>query len=137
MNRFLKIVAALAILYFVPKIIQHVMLPRPGTIGNDQVVTMVKEINSKLPKSLGSGTTLRKVEYQASSGLEFFYMLDESAHFDISQKDRVAGGFTTFVCQGPMKEFVKQGIAITFHTTYPDSGETKSFDTPVHAGQCT
>jgi uncharacterized membrane protein len=135
MSKFLKIVGVVAILVIVPRIIMTLMAPEgSGSDSKSQIVSMVKEMNSALPKDLGAGTTLSKVDFDGNT-VKYFYVLDASSSFAISQKGNYESNLLNLAC-GTMKEILKQGVSITFNTTYVDSGASNTFETVIAPGRC-
>jgi len=134
-NRVFKIIAALAIIIIVPKAITKLMLPKQKP-ASELIVTMVKDINAQLPRDLGSGTTLTKVDFDGSTVHYFYTLSGVSAQLAATQEDTVKRNMKTFACADPAREILRQGFAMTFTTSYTEGRVQQSFDTRVEPGQC-
>jgi hypothetical protein len=134
MNKVVKIIGVIAIVIIVPKTIMKVMGPKQPT-PNSEIAFFVKETNAQLPKSIGPGVILSKVESDGKV-VRYFYVLSEASGFVPSQKDKYEANLLSIAC-GPAKVILKHGATIAYHTQYSGSSSGEgSFETLVKLSQC-
>lgn len=135
MGKLLKIVGVIAVLLIVPKIVSNVMGMDEKSQTKKQMMKLVSDVSSNLPKEVGPGVTLTGVEFE-NNVFRNNYTLEEAAHFDLSQKAKYETNALELVCLGAIKEFSKKGVIFEYRYKYTDTGGVKTFDIAVPPSDC-
>ena len=153
----LKIIAVIAILLIVPKVVSSLMGTRnespsgKAAISNSQAQALasaqIEKLHAELPKTVATGVTLTDVA-MIGNVVRYSYRLDASSGFDADHRDQYENNMIAMVCHGSMRELLDHGMQVSFRTTVVDSqtGEAhgrevkrsmlKHFDTIVGADRC-
>lgn len=136
MGKLVKIVAAIAILIAVPKIIQKAMGLDEASQTRKHMAAIVSEMKTKLPIEVGPGVTFTAVEFEKTT-LRNTYVVDESANFDSSRKSDYEKTAVRQVCDGAFKELSKRGITVEFRYKFRELGVDRTLDITLPPSKCT
>lgn len=117
MNRAIKIVAAVAIVIAVPKVVQKIMLPDQKSALAAQMKSVVAEANRGLPRKIDSVTTLTKAEFD-DNVYRIHYAMDRGANVDPAQQQTYQSLAVRQICGSNMKMILDNRITIEFLYTY-------------------
>lgn len=136
MNRAIKIVAAVAIVLAVPKIVQKIMLPDPKAAVAAQMNSVVAEANRGLPRKIDSVTTLTKAEFD-NNVYRIHYTMDRGANVDPSRQQTYQSLAVKQICGSNMKLILDNRITIEFLYTFnPDGLADQHMTVAVPPGSC-
>jgi len=137
MNKFLKYVAAIAILIAIPAIIQRVAFGESKSDVAKQMRDFASQANKDLPRKIDKVTTLTKVDFDAAtSTYRIYYTMDSGINIDQAKK----GAFHAFavkqICGGDMKRILAKKVAIEYLYTYNPDGEDQKMSLLIPPASC-
>ena len=136
MQKLLKIVAVIAILIVVPKIIQKVMFSESKSDVSKQMEKIVNEANKDLPKKIDAVTTLTKAEFDGGV-YRVNYTMDPGINIDPSKKDLFKSVAVKQICAGDMKTMLEKNVTIEYLYTFnPDGGADQKMSLPIPPDSC-
>lgn len=135
MGKIIKVIAVIAILIAVPKLIQKVMGMDEKSQTKKHVAALVGDIRAKLPIAVGQGISFTAVEFENNT-FRNTYVVDEGATFDPSQKSQYEKSAVTQVCDGPYKELSKRGVTVEFRYEYKEQGLDSTLDITLPPSKC-
>ncbi|MDR3385636.1 MAG: hypothetical protein P4L92_01180 [Rudaea sp.] len=121
MNRLIKIIAGIAIIIVVPKIVQHIMLPDNKAIASKQITDVVNETNKSLPKKIDAITTLTKAEFDGSI-YRINYTMDRGVKIDPAQEQTYRAVAVKKICGSGMKMILDNQVTIEYLYTFNPDG---------------
>nr|WP_295776452.1 hypothetical protein [Rhodoferax sp.] len=135
MQRFLKIIAVLAILYFVPKVVMKVMGKDEATVTKKAIAEAMRATNAQLPKLVAPGITMNQVEFQ-NNIYRLNYDIDNTAAFNLNQRSTYEANAVAMTCMGAMKELSKRGVIFEYQYNYVENGSKKILTLTVAPNKC-
>ncbi len=135
MQRFLKIIAVLAILYFVPKVVMKVMGKDEATVTKKAIAEAMQATNAQLPKLVAPGITMNQVEFQ-NNIYRLNYDIDNTAAFNLNQRSTYEANAVAMTCMGAMKELSKRGVIFEYQYNYVENGSKKILTLTVAPNKC-
>jgi hypothetical protein len=138
LQKLFKIIAVIAILIAVPKIIQNVMFSESKSDIAKQMTNLVNQTNKDLPKKIDSSTTLTKADFDATtSTYRIHYTMDPGINIDQSKKDAANSFAVKQICGGDMKIILEKNITIEYLYTFnPDGGADQKMSISIPPNSC-
>ncbi|MFZ6741641.1 hypothetical protein ACO0LC_00265 [Undibacterium sp. JH2W] len=135
MSKVVKVIGVIAILIFVPKVVQKVMFRE----NVDQLMAAATaKANQDLPKKIDNVTTATKVEYDAGSKIyRINYTMDRGFSIDPGKVDFFKSTAISQICGGSMKIILEKKVTIEYLYTYnPDGGADQTMRIAVPPNSC-
>ncbi|MFZ6871424.1 hypothetical protein ACO0LF_05070 [Undibacterium sp. Di27W] len=135
MSKVVKVIGVIAILIFVPKIVQKVMFRE----NVDQLmIAATAKANQELPKKIDNVTTATKVEYDpGSKTYRINYTMDQGFNIDPGKHDFFKSTAISQICGGPMKIMLDKKVTVEYLYTYsPDGRADQTMRIAVPPNSC-
>jgi hypothetical protein len=138
LQKLFKIIAAIAILITVPKIIQKVMFSESKSDIAKQMTVFVNQANKDVPKKIDDLTTLTKAEFNAAtSTYRIHYTMNPGINIDQSKRDAFNSFAVKQICSGNMKMILEKKITIEYLYTFsPNGGEDQNMTISIPPSSC-
>ena len=135
MKRLLKVIIALIAVFAVSKMVPYIMGVDAKSVANKALTEQANDLNRQLPRNIDPNTTLTKVEFDGKIW-RVHYTLASGAGIDPQQKEKYESNAATQICNGDVKNILKQNVTIEYVYSYTNSSGDQKMRISIPPDKC-